>query len=91
MPNSNPLPAFYTEHIPQSEYRRTEEVRSRGDRTQFNTTLESLKITDPELKKELRLRIEQEDAHLAATLLPGSICASMDKAYLYKILDALAL
>ena len=82
--------SFYTEHIPQSEYRRIEK-RSRGDRTKLSTqlTLPPLSATE---KIALREKIIQENQQLLSILLPPSIATQVgQELYLNTVLNQLGL
>ncbi len=86
------LPAFYTEHVPQSEYRRTSEVRSRGDRTRLDVEIPSLSLSDPALAKAIRDKIIAEDVQLRSILLPQSVSDKIEAAdYLSPVFQKLGL
>ncbi len=82
--------SFYTEHIPQSEYRRIEK-RSRGDRTKITTKLTLPTLSDSE-KKTLKEKIIQENNQLLSILLPPSLAAQVTpELYLNSLLTELGL
>ncbi len=84
--------AFYSEHIPQNEYRRIDSKERLKDRQKFDTDLQKLQISDKALKQDLVEKIKEEHRHLLGALLPQSIMKSLDETvYLNPILDRLGL
>ena len=81
--------SFYQDHVPQSEYRRTGEKK---DRVALDLVLSKMSVTDPQLKRALIQKIEEETDKMATLLLPESVVKNLNKkAFIPGILKELGL